>query len=183
MTEQALRKPGLREKAASEFKEFAALSLYLYVCLGAVVLFKSATLQEAGIGYTVWGIAAVKALLLAKFMLVGRAMHLGKRFRDRALIWPTLYHSLLFLIVLLVLTTLEELLVGLIHHRAMADSLAHVVGSTFLQGFSVCLLMFLILVPYSAFVCLGEVLGEREVARLFFVSRSANPSARERPAS
>src|SRR6516225_12027773 len=107
MTEQALRKPGLREKAASELKEFAALSLYLYVCLGAVVLFKSATLQHAGIGYTAWGIAAVKALLLAKFMLVGRAMHLGKRFRDRALIWPTLYHSLLFPILLLVLTTFE----------------------------------------------------------------------------
>jgi hypothetical protein len=182
MTEQALRKPTMREKVASEFKEFAALSLYLYVCLGAIVLFKTTTLQQAGVGYTGWGIAAVKALLLAKFMLVGRAMHLGKRFRDRALIWPTLYHSLLFLILLLVLATLEELFVGLIHHRAMADSLAHVVGSTFLQGFSVCLLMFLILVPYSAFVCLGEVLGEREVARLFFVSRSPNPSARERPA-
>jgi hypothetical protein len=181
MSEQALRKPALREKAVSEFKELAVLSLYLYFCLGAVVLFKSATLREAGIGYTVWGIAAVKALLLAKFILVGRAMHMGKRFRDRALIWPTLYHSLVFLILLLVLTTLEELFVGLIHHRALADSLAHVVGSTFLQGFSVCLIMFLILVPYSAFVCLGEVLGKREVARLFFVSRSPNPSAPERP--
>jgi hypothetical protein len=73
------------------------------------------------------------------------------------------------------------LFVGLIRHRALADSLAHVVGSTFLQGFSVCLIIFLILVPYSAFICLGEVLGEREVTRLFFVSRSPSPSARERP--
>lgn len=147
MSEQALRKPALHEKAVSELKEIAVLSLYLYVCLGAVVLLKSATLQQVGIGYTVWGIAAVKALVLAKFMLVGRAMHLGKRFMDRALIWPTLYHSLVFLILLLVLTTLEELFVGLIHHRALADSLAHVVGSTFLQGFSVCLIIFLVVSP------------------------------------
>jgi hypothetical protein len=182
MTEQAVGKPTLWQKAAGEFKGLAALFLYLYVCLGAVVLFKRATLQEVGIGYTVWGIAAVKALLLAKFMLVGRAMHMGKRFRDRPLIWPTLYHSLVFLILLLVLSTLEELFIGVIHHRALTDSLAHVVGSTFLQGFSVCLIIFLILVPYSAFICLGDVLGEREVARLFFVSRSPNSSARERPA-
>jgi multidrug transporter EmrE-like cation transporter len=170
------------QKAISEFKEFAALSLYLYVCIGAVVLFKSATLQQAGIGYAVWGIAAVKALLLAKFILVGRALHLGKRFGDQPLIWPTLYYAFIFLVLLLVLTTIEELSVGLLHHRPVVDSLAQVAGSTFLHVFSVCLIMFLILVPYSAFVCLGEVLGEHEAIRLFFISRAPDPAVRERPA-
>jgi hypothetical protein len=181
MTEHALAKPALRQKAVSEFKEMMALAAYLYVCLGAVVLLKSATLQQAGLGYTLWGIAAVKALLLAKFMLVGRALHIGKAFGNLPLIWPTLYHAFVFLILLLVLTTLEELFVGLLHQRAVADSLSHVVGSTFLQAFAVCLILYLILIPYSAFVRLGEVLGEREVVRLFFISRAADPSVRERP--
>jgi hypothetical protein len=175
MREQALGRATLREKAVGQFEELAALSVYLYVCLGAVVLLKSAGLQQAGIGSDLWGIAAVKAVLLAKFMLLGRDLHLGERFRDRPLIWPTLYNALVFLILLLVLTVFEELLVGLLHHRALGDSLTHVVGSTFLQGFAVCLVLFLILVPYSAFMCLGEVLGEREVIRLFFVSRSPDP--------
>jgi hypothetical protein len=181
MTEHALAKPALRQKAVSEFKEMMALAAYLYVCLGAVVLFKSATLQQAGLGYTIWGIAAVKALLLAKFMLVGRALHIGKRFGNKPLVWPTLYHAFVFLILLLILTTFEELFVGLLHHRAVADSLSHVVGSTFLQAFAVCLILFLILIPYSAFICLGEVLGEHEVVRLFFISRAADPAVRERP--
>jgi hypothetical protein len=55
---------------------------------------------------------AVKALILAKFLLLGRMLHVGTRFRDKPLIWPTLYHALMFLIVLLILTTLEELIVG-----------------------------------------------------------------------
>ena len=169
------------QKAISEFKELAALSLYLYICIGAVVLFKSATLQQAGIGYAVWGIAAVKALLLAKFILVGRALRLGKRFGDQPLIWPTLYHAFTFLILLLILTTFEELFVGLLHHRPAVESLSHVVGSTFLQVFSVCLIMFLILIPYSAFVSLGGVLGEHEVVRLFFVSRAPDAAVSERP--
>ena len=43
--------------------------------------------------------------------------------------------AFMFLILLLVLTTLEEVLVGLIHGRALAASLAHVVGPTILRRF------------------------------------------------
>ena len=78
-----------------------------------------------GISYTARGVAAVKAMLLAKFMLLGRALRLGEQHEHRPLIWPTLYKSL----------------------------------------------MFLILVPYFAFRALGEVFGERNLVRLFFVDR------------
>jgi hypothetical protein len=142
-----------REKALREFKEMAALSLYLYICLGAVMLLKAAVLQDAGVNSVVWGIAAVKSLLLAKFMLLGRALELGKRFRDRPLIWPTLYHGLMFLILLLVLTTIEEIVVGSLRHRPLFDSLTHVVGHTVFEGIAVCIVLFLILVPYSERMC------------------------------
>ncbi len=180
MSEHALGKAPRRGKAVEEFKELAALSAYLYVCLGAVIVFKSAVLREAGISYAIWGIALVKALILGKFLLLGRMLHIGKRYRDKPLIWPTLYHSLMFLVLLLILTTIEEVLVGLIHRRAVADSLTHVVGPTFFQGLAVSFIMFLILVPYSAFTCLGDVLGERELFRLFFVDRSAGASLHDR---
>ena len=45
-------------------------------------LLKSAILRDAGIDFTIWGIAIVKALLLAKFMLLGRAANIGKRYKD-----------------------------------------------------------------------------------------------------
>ena len=135
MSEHALGKAA--EKAFEELKALLALAAYLYICLGAVVLFKSAVLRDAGIHYSIWGIALVKALLLAKFMLMGRMLQIGKQFRNKPLIWPTLYHALMFLLLLLILTTVEELLVGLIHGRALTDSLAHVVGPTFYQGFAV----------------------------------------------
>ena len=180
MNSQIMTKAPLKQKVITELKEVAALSLYLYICLGAVIMFKSATLREVGIDYTVWGIAAIKALILAKFMLLGRMLHIGTRYRDKPLIWPTLYLSLMFLILLLVLTTLEELTVGWIHRRSLIESLSHVVGPTFYQGLAASFIMFLILVPYSAFTCLGEALGEHEVFRLFFVDRSVTIPSRER---
>ena len=169
-----------RSKFVEEFKALAALAAYLYVCFGALMLCKSAVLREAGIHYEIWGLAAIKALLLAKFMLLGRMLHVGKRFRDKPLIWPTLYHALTFLIVLLILTTLEELIVGFIHGRAITDSLNHVVGPIFFEGLAVCLILFLVLVPYSAFTCLSDVVGERETIRLFFVNRDADAVVRNR---
>jgi len=168
----------IRQKAAHEFKEMVALALYLYICFGAVMLLKVSILRDAGVTFDAWGIAAIKALLLAKFMLIGRAFNLGRRFSHRPLIWPTLYHALTFLVLLLVLTTVEEATVGAIHHRALSDSLTHVVGPTVLEGVSVCLVLFLILVPYSAFICLSDTLGERETFRLFFVEGSRALPAR-----
>lgn len=161
-----------RRRATRELKEMAALAVYLYICLGAVLMLKAAILQDVGINFTIWGIAAVKAIVLAKFMLVGRAFRLGKRFRDRPLVWPTIYHALMFLILLVVLTTIEELIVGSVHHRSISDSLTHMVGPTVFEGIAVCLVLFLILLPYSAFICLSDVLGERETLRLFFVDGS-----------
>jgi hypothetical protein len=183
MSQQAHRGASIGSKFVEEFKAMAALAAYLYICFGAVTLFKSAVLREAGIHYEIWGIAAVKALVLAKFMLVGRMLHVGTRFRNKPLIWPTLYNSLMFLVMLLILTTLEELIVGFIHDRAIADSLNHVVGPIFFQGLAVCLIMFLILVPYSAFTCLSDVVGEREMIQLFFVNRGVDAVVRDRLAS
>ena len=157
-----------------------ALALYLYICFLAVVLLKRAILRDVGVDFTIWGIAAVKALVLAKFMLVGRELKLGKRFRERPLLWPTLYHALIFLIFLLVLTTIEEILVGVLHGRPLSQSLAHVVGPTVFEGAAVCLVLYLILVPYSAFDCLQDVLGERETLRLFFVDGSRAVSVQGR---
>ena len=171
MTTESVHKTPLRERAIEEFKLVLALSLYLYICLGAVLLLKMAILRGEGIGYTAWGLAAVKSLVLGKFMAVGRAMGLGQRYRHKPLIWPTLHQSLMFLLVLLILTAIEEAVMGIIHHRPLAESLTHVVGSTFLQGLAICLMMFLILMPYCGFNAIGSVLGEDRLVHLFFVAR------------
>lgn len=172
MSDQSAAKAPLHEKALEEFKELLILTIYLYICFGALMLQKTAVLRDAGISFDMWGIALVKAVLLAKFMLVGRALHIGQqRYRNEALIWPTLYQSVLTLLLLLVLDAAEEVLVGLIHKRTLLDSLAHVAGPTPLQIAATCLIMLLILVPYFAFQNLGEVLGGRTLARLFLVDR------------
>ena len=165
---------GLAHKVGEEFKAMLALAAYLYVGLGALLLERTALLHEVGINYAAWGGAAAKALILAKFMLVGHALRLGERYRHKPLIWPTLHMGLMFLILLLVLTTLEETVVGLFTHRPFSESLTHIAGPTVFVAVGNVLLMFLILLPYCAFRTLGAVIGDGKLVRLFFVSRSVS---------
>ena len=162
-------KATLRQRAMHELAEFAILTVYLYVTLGAVILVKASVLRDEGIHYAPWGIAIVKAAVLAKFMLVGRAMKIGERYADRPLIWPILHKAFAFLVLLVVLTIIEEVVVGLFHHQSVAASLGELFGAKLYETLAGILIMLLVLIPYFAFHVLDEALGEGRLARMFFV--------------
>jgi ABC-type sugar transport system permease subunit len=180
-------KATLGQRTVRELKEIAILTGYLYVTLGAVILMKAAVLNDAGISFTPWGIAAVKALVLAKFMLLGRAMKIGERFHDRPLIWPTLHKSFAFLVLLVVLSIIEEVVVGLFHHQSVAASLGELTGAKLYETLAGIAIMLLVLIPYIAWGVLDEALGEGRLARMFFAeggrgaSSSRIPTGRPRP--
>jgi hypothetical protein len=161
----------LKEKAANELKEFLVVTVYLYICFAAIIYLRAAILHAHGIAYAPFGLAIAKALICAKFVLVGRMVHLGERFKHRPLIWPTLYKSFVFLVFLLILNALEEVLVGFIHHRDVADIAASLYGGTLDQLLATSFLGLLILFPFFAFQSLGELLGERNLVRVFIEPR------------
>ena len=170
MATETTTKATLGKRAVHEFKELAILTAYLYVTLGAVILMKAAVLHGAGVSFTPWGIAIVKALVLAKFMLIGRAM-IGERFNDRPLIWPTLHKSFAFLILLIVLTVIEEVVVGLFHQQSVAASLGELTGAKLYETLAGYIIMLLVLIPYIAWGVLDEAFGEGRLTRMFFVDR------------
>ena len=161
----------LGKRAADELKEFAIIAAYLFVCFTALAYLKAAILQAHGIAFAPFGFAAAKALICAKFVSVGHALQLGERFKSLPLIWPTLYKSLVFLALLIALNAVEEVAVGLIHHRTIAASLAEVGGGTIEQLIATSIVALLILIPFFAFRVLGEVVGERNLVYVFFVPR------------
>lgn len=160
-----------RERITDELKEFVIVAVYLYVCFTAIAYLKFAILQAYGIAFAPFGLAAVKALICAKFVLVGRALHVGERFKARPLIWPTLHRSVAFLVLLLVLNALEEVAVGLLHGRTVMEAVSEIGGGTRYQLIATTVIGLLVLIPFFAFRSLGERLGERNLFRLFFGER------------
>jgi hypothetical protein len=178
MATETRAKATLPRRAFHEFKELAILTVYLYVTLGAVILMKTAVLHTHGIDSVPWGLAIVKALLLAKFILIGQAMKIGEHHATGPLIWPTLHMVFAFLVLLVVLTTIEEVLVGLLHGQSVGASLSDLFGSRLEETGAGILIVLLVLTPYFAWRVLSDALGEGRLARMFFVDREPKERGR-----
>ncbi len=173
MASQTAAKPGLHERAMHELKEFALITAYLYVPLFAIIMLKTAILKDQGVDFAPMGVAIVKAAVLAKFMMLGQMLHIGESFSARPLIWPTLSKALALTLLLIVMTVLEEIVVGWFHHRSMADLLQEMFGPRLLETLAGWVIMLLVLIPYCAFRVLNEALGKGKLARMFLVEHRA----------
>jgi len=161
----------IAKRAANEFKEYIVIAAYLLICFTAILYLKSTILRAHGIAFEPFGLAAVKALICAKFVSLGHIVHVGERFNSRPLILVTLYRSFAFLVLLIALNALEEVITGFIHHRSLTESLSEFGGGSLDQLIATSVVGLLILIPFFAFRTLGEVIGERNLLRLFFTSR------------
>jgi hypothetical protein len=153
-------------KFAHELRQYAAISVYLYICFGALLFYKFAILNGQGVKYVPYGTAAIKALVLGKFVLLGNMAGLGDRYTKRSAALVIVHKSLVFLVMLLVLTVVEEVVVGLIHGETVASSLATFLGGSYLQVLATCVIMLLILIPYMAFGELREALGDARLRQI-----------------
>lgn len=167
------------QKAKHELREYALLSTYLFVCFGALILYKMSILGEEGISYLPTGLAAIKALVLAKFIMLGHMIRLGDRRAGARIVHVIAYKALLYLILLLVLSVVEEIAVGLIHGRTVAASLAEFGGAKLPQTLATSLIMLLILIPYMASRELSVALGEGRIWTLLFEHRAGEPAELE----
>jgi hypothetical protein len=171
--------PSRRERLQSELREFAILATYLFVCFSALAGFKAAILSAEGISFAPWLFALVKALVCAKFLLVGRWFGLGDGLAAKyPLIVSTLFRSLAFLLVLGLLTLLEEVVIGYRHGEALGTSISKIGGGTLAQFAATSVILLLILVPFFAARALAEVVGEKTLVHLYFEPRNKKPQPR-----
>ncbi len=166
-------KTTLRQKAVHEGRQLAAVTVYLCVCFGALLAFKATLLHGQGISFTPWGIAAVKAIVLVKFILIGNALHVGERYTSRSLIVSTAYKAVVFLAFLVVLTIIEGAIIAIGHGRPISESLSDITGRHLGQTIAGCFIMLLILIPYLVVGGIDAVLGEGAFFKLLFIKPDA----------
>ena len=158
----------LGRRVLYELNELAILTAYFYVAFATVILLKATVLHAYGVHYVVWGAAIVKAVLIAKFMLIGRAMKIGDGYLDGPLIKPIVRKIFGFMVLLLVMTSVEEMTVGFVHHRSISALFHEVAGARLGETLAEVLVLLLVLVPFVAFSVFGEALGEGSIRKMLF---------------
>ena len=155
------QKATLAQRVRHELVEYLAISAYLFVCFSSFLFYKLAILRNAGIEFTAFGLALVKALILGKFILVLQAVKIGERGdKPGILLVDILKTSFLFLIFLVALNAIEEIGLGLLHGLTAHEVLGEMAGGTLLEAVAVCVLLLLVLLPYFSFRGLASRLGD-----------------------
>jgi hypothetical protein len=168
----------LKQKAYHELNKYLVVVLYLWVVFGLFLLYKSVILNEEHISNVARGIALINALVLGKFILIAKALHLGETADDAPLIYPTVLKSGLFSLVLAGCKILEDAAVGFFHGKSFSQSIADLGGGTLKGILTLTVLMFVMFIPFFGFGELQRVLGEGKLAQLFF--RPRDVSVREK---
>jgi hypothetical protein len=154
---------------------------YLWVILGLFALYRAVILAQ-DISILEHGIVIINALVLGKVMLIAKELHLGEVFKDRPLIYPTLFKSALFSMVLAFFKLLEEAVRGLFKGESIQQSISNIGGGTWQGILCVTAILFVVLIPFFGFTELQKVFGEAQLRQLFFRSREPSQAASSEPA-
>ena len=159
-------KPGIKQRAKHELKDFAIVSGYLAVLFCAVATYTMLLLRKydetTALNYT---FAIINALIIGKVILIGEMMHVGKRAETRPLYQSVLLKSVIFGLFVFAFHLLEEFIKRLIHHQP-AGTVLHEIEMQQLIARSIIIL--LALLPLFAFRELHRILGGDKLHDLFF---------------
>jgi len=164
----------LRHRILRELKAYWANVLYIALFFSIFTDYRRLILAHYDITYKEYGISVIKALVLAKVILVAEHLHLGKGFEDKPLVIPTLNKSFLFTICVAILSIIE----AIVRRLLKADGFTNV-QDMFLKCFSYewfagMLVAFAAFIPFFAIRELDRVLGKGKIAKLFFQKRTEN---------
>lgn len=166
--EKLNKKPNIKHRLIEEVRAYAIISFYLWICFGALLLYKESVIQANAMKFLPFGTAAIKALVIGKFIMVGKALKVGVRTKIDTLLHRIAWKSLAILLLLLIFTLLEEWIVGLVHGHATHDILAELIDRSWLQNLAPSIVMILVLVPMISFEEIDITLGKGKLKRILF---------------
>jgi hypothetical protein len=169
MSDQRLAR--IKEKGIEEITKFFWIFLYLWILLGLFAVHKAIILNEKYVLYHE-GFAVINAFVLAKIVLVADMFHIGDSVKDKPLIYPIIFRSLVFSVILMSFHIIEEIIVGMWHGKNMIESIPAVGGGSLKGILVVGLIVFIVLMPFFALREIGIVVGNNKLYELFFVRRT-----------
>lgn len=145
------KKAQLKEKAAEELKLLLVISLYLALFFGAFLVYRRILLREVGVSYLRYGYAVIEALIIAKVILIGKALGVGTKATGRSFIFSVLRLSVLYGILVAIFAVLEHVTEGLVHGKTLAASFQEFLSQGLDEVLAKALVMFVAFIPFFAF--------------------------------
>lgn len=147
----------------SVLKQGLILTLYMAVWFCALIFYDKDALNIHESRYVSYGFAILKALSLSKFMLAAHAIS-PIRFQSglplyRLIILRTSFNAAVVLIFSYLFAGIE----GLFKHQGFIDAMRSFCDGNIERIVALTLIYWLIVLPYVAYRCLGESMGQENL--------------------
>jgi hypothetical protein len=173
MSRSDKKKGNLKQKIFHEMAEYWINVIYLTLMFAAFTQYRRLVLAAYDIIYTNYWVAVIEALILAKVVMIGDALHLGRRLDQKPLIYPTLLKTVVFSLFVGAFTLIEHVIKGLWRGEGVTGGLDNFLVKGSHELLAGCLVVFVAFIPFFAFRELGRVLGgEGKIKALFFRRRA-----------
>ncbi len=172
MKSMSADKQNIKQRLGEELRTYAYISFYLWICFGALLLYKVSIMRADDIAILPFGLAAIKALILGKFVLIGQSVKVGNQINPTVLLHRIIWKSIRLFLLLLLFTVIEELLVGLVHGHSLASLIHEFTAKPPLQILAPCVVVLLVLVPLVAYQEIDEVLGKGGLRKMLMNPKS-----------
>ena len=168
MTKTNVEKAGWKHKLFLEMTAYWINVLYLSLLFAVFTSYRRLILANYDISYSNWGISFIKALVLAKVIMVGDLLRFNRILENKPLIFPTLLKSVIFTVWVVLFAIVESAIRGFLHGKGLDGALDHLLSEGTNEFFAKCLVVFVAFIPFFAFKELGRVLGKGKIWGLFF---------------
>jgi hypothetical protein len=165
------KKKNIKKKIVHEITEYWINVAYLTLVFASFTQYRRLVLAAHDITYTNYWVAVIEALVLAKVVMIGDVLHLGRRLEHKPLIYSTLLKTIVFTIFVGAFTLIEHVIKGLWKGEAFVEQFGNFLGKGYHEVLAGCMVVFVAFIPFFAFRELGRVLGEGKIRTLFFRKR------------
>jgi hypothetical protein len=173
------KKRNLKHKIFHEMVEYWINVCYLTLVFAAFTQYRRIILAAHDVTYTNYWVAVIEAFILAKVIMIGAVLRLGRGLEHKPLIYPTLYKTVVFTLFCVVFTVLEHAIKGLWTGTGFMGGIAEFFGKGH-ELLANSLVVFVAFIPFYGVKELGRVLGQDKVQPLFFRRRDMDSADAER---
>ncbi|MTV12331.1 hypothetical protein FDV58_37045 [Bradyrhizobium elkanii] len=161
----------IKEKGVAEARRLFWIVLYLWVLLGLFAVHRSIVLNQQHVLYH-QGFAFINALVLAKIMFIAEAFNVAEDMKHKPLIYPIVYKSAVYAVILMSFHVVEDALAGLWRGKTLSESIPSLGGGNPEEILVMALIMFVVLMPFFALREVGRDIGDDKLYEQFFVRRT-----------
>lgn len=157
-----------RNFLAHEMSEYFFNFVFLAVFLVAFTWYRRLILAAYHIQYTGYWMPLIEAAILAKVIMIGDALRVGRAFRDKPLAITTVYRTVVFSLLVGLFSLLEHIVEALVQGKTAAQGIEAIKSKGLDEVLGWCVVIFAAFLPFFAMKEIERVFGTEKVRRMFF---------------